>query len=64
MECYYSAYNSERISFLLNLAKKYNLLISAGSDCHGNPNKYGSIGQTSADNTKIDETLLSILSIF
>lgn len=64
MECYYSAYNSEKISFLLNLAKKYNLLISAGSDCHGNPNKYGSIGQTSADNTKIDKSLLSILSIF
>ncbi len=64
MECYYSAYNNERISFLLNLAKKYNLLVSAGSDCHGNPSKYGSIGQTSADNTKIDESLLSILSIF
>ncbi len=64
MECYYSAYNNERISFLLDLAKKYNLLISAGSDCHGNPNKYGNIGQTSADGTKINKNLLSILSIF
>lgn len=64
MECYYSAYDSYRISFLLNLAKKYNLLVSAGSDCHGNPNKYGSIGQVSYDNTNVNENLLSILSIF
>lgn len=63
MECYYSAYNNERITFLLETAKKYNLLVSAGSDCHGNPNKYGNIGQTSADNTKIDSKLLTILSI-
>lgn len=64
MECYYSAYNNERITFLLDLAKKYNLLISAGSDCHGNPNKYGDIGQTSSDGTKVDQNLLSIISIF
>lgn len=64
IECYYSAYNNERITFLLGLAKKYNLLVSAGSDCHGNPNKYGNIGQTSSDDTKINANLLSILSIF
>lgn len=64
MECYYSGYNKERIEFLLKLAQKYKLLVSAGSDCHGNPNKYGNIGQTSADGTKIDSNLLSILSIF
>ena len=64
MECYYSAYNNERITFLLKLAKKYNLLISAGSDCHGHPNKYGNIGQTSSDNTKVNPDLLSIISIF
>lgn len=64
MECYYSGYNKERIEFLLKLAQKYKLLVSAGSDCHGNPNKYGNIGQTSVDGTKIDSNLLSILSIF
>lgn len=64
MECYYSGYNKERIEFLLKLAQKYKLLVSAGSDCHGNPNKYGNIGQTSADGTKIDSNFLSILSIF
>ncbi len=63
MECYYSAYDNERISFLLKLAKKYNLLVSAGSDCHGRPNRYGNIGQTSSDNTKVNPDLLSILSI-
>lgn len=64
MECYYSAYDNKKIIFLLNLAKKYNLLISAGSDCHGTPNKYGTIGQTSVDRTTIDSSQLSILSIF
>lgn len=64
MECYYSAYDNKKIIFLLNLAKKYNLLISAGSDCHGTPNKYGTIGQTSLDRTTIDSSQLSILSIF
>ena len=64
MECYYSAYDNDRITFLLKLAQKYNLLVSAGSDCHGRPNKYGNIGQTSSDNTKVNQNSLTILSLF
>ena len=35
LECYYSRYNEEEISFLLECCKKYNLLVSGGSDYHG-----------------------------
>ncbi len=35
MECYQSEYGPEETSFALSLAKKYDLLASAGSDWHG-----------------------------
>jgi predicted metal-dependent phosphoesterase TrpH len=63
MECFYSAYSFERINFLLDLAQKYNLLVSAGSDCHGRANKYGQIGQVSCDGTIPNSELITILNI-
>ncbi|MFI3230649.1 MAG: PHP domain-containing protein [bacterium] len=35
IECYYSSHTPEQRDFLLSLAKKYNLAITAGSDYHG-----------------------------
>jgi hypothetical protein len=35
MECYQSEYGPEETAFALSLAKKYGLLVSAGSDWHG-----------------------------
>ena len=35
MECYYSSYTEDEINFLLSYAKNNNLIISAGSDYHG-----------------------------
>lgn len=35
LECYYSRYSENEIDFLVELAKKYGLLISGGSDYHG-----------------------------
>ena len=44
MECYYNLYTEEECKQLENLAKKYNLLVSAGSDYHGK-NKECDIGE-------------------
>ena len=35
LECYYSRYSTEEERLLIDLAKRYGLLISAGSDYHG-----------------------------
>jgi len=35
LECYQSEHGSDEIAFALSLAKKYNVLVSAGSDWHG-----------------------------
>ena len=44
MECYYNLYTEEECKQLENLAKKYNLLVSSGSDYHGK-NKECDIGE-------------------
>ena len=35
LECYYSGFNRNQVEFLLSLAEKYNLFVTAGSDYHG-----------------------------
>ena len=35
IECYHSGHTQERISFYLSLAKKYDLIVTGGSDFHG-----------------------------
>lgn len=35
IECWHSGHTQERISFYLSLAKKYNLIVTGGSDFHG-----------------------------
>ena len=35
IECYYTTFSNEQSSFLLNICKENNLLVSGGSDYHG-----------------------------
>lgn len=37
IECIYSGYNSEKVNYLLSLAKKFNIASTGGSDFHGTP---------------------------
>lgn len=63
IECYYPSNNLEETKFLLELAKKYNLKVTAGSDFHGNnrPNvKLGKIFLEKPIDYKILEDLKSI----
>lgn len=41
MECYQTAHNEEETKFALELAKKYNLIVTGGSDWHGSIEKLG-----------------------
>ena len=60
LECYYSRYSQEDISFLLEEAKKHNLFISAGSDYHGDNKPNLPIGKLSENNIEIHENELSL----
>lgn len=65
LECYYSRYDNDEINLLIKYAKKYNLLISAGSDYHGT-NKDIPIGKLNTKNQisdLIDITLLDKILI-
>lgn len=46
IEVYYPIYTTEQISTLENYCRKHNLLMSGGTDCHGdrNPNKKIGVG--------------------
>lgn len=52
IECYYNLYTENEIKKLVGIAKKHNLLISAGSDYHGK-NKTALIGEV-CNLTKVD----------
>ena len=34
-ECHHSSFTEEQIEYMTNYCKKHNLLMSGGSDCHG-----------------------------
>lgn len=63
LECYYSLYNKAEIDGLRNLAKKYDLFITCGSDYHGT-NKSVKLLEHSTDSTKTDETEITIINEF
>ncbi len=44
LEVYYPEHTQSMINFYLNLAKGYNLLVTGGSDCHGNAKPEVKIG--------------------
>ena len=45
LECYYEKFTEDEIKYMISLAEKYNLLITAGSDYHGK-NKPAKLGDT------------------
>ncbi len=61
IECYYSRYNREEITFLKDCAKKYNLLISGGSDYHGKNKKNISPAKLSTDYIQVEKSDLTVL---
>jgi len=60
IECYYSRYSKNEISFLQDFAKKENILISGGSDYHGT-NKDIPIAALNTENVYVDSSKLTIL---
>ena len=62
LECYYSRYNDKEISFLIDSANKYNLLISGGSDYHGSNKQNINLGKLNVANKPVDGNNLTIIS--
>ena len=62
IECYYSRYNADEIKFLVDCAKKNNLLISGGSDYHG-LNKNIPLLKLNELNKPVSADLLTVLDI-
>ena len=60
LECYYSRYTNEQEAFLVQSARENNLLISGGSDYHGE-NKSIALGELGSESPKIDIHQLTIL---
>ena len=61
IECYYSRYNADEIKFLVDCAKKNNLLISGGSDYHG-LNKNIPLLKLNELNIPVDAKFLTVLN--
>lgn len=60
MECYYSRYEQDDIDFLVNQAKKHHLLISGGSDYHGQNKPNLHIGKLNVEDMDVDNTALTL----
>ncbi len=63
LECYYSRYTDKEAAYLCTLAKKHKLLISGGSDYHGE-NKSVRLHELSAEGTTIQAEKLTLLHAF
>lgn len=61
LECYYSRYTAEEEEMLLSLAAEEGLLVSAGSDYHGE-NKTVVIGTLSAEGRRVPDGSVTVLS--
>ncbi len=57
IEVYYSNFTNEQINILEGYCKKHNLLISAGSDCHGNKKPDRKVG-TGYGNMNVSEDII------
>ena len=44
IECYYYDFTKEQIDYIKNFSEKRNLMISGGSDFHGNPGRKNQMG--------------------
>jgi hypothetical protein len=63
LECYYSLYNEQEINKLLQIAEKYDLFVTAGSDYHG-ANKTVKLAEISSDGSKVDPKNIKLDKIF
>ena len=63
LECYYSRYSEQEEIFLVNCAKRNNLLISGGSDYHGTNKKNISLAKLNCENSPIYAENLTILNV-
>lgn len=64
IEVYHTEHGKEEVETLLHICKQNNLLISAGSDCHGDKKKERKIGKiyngTTIENVRIEKLLKEI----
>ncbi len=60
LECYYSKYSMKQVNMLVDVANKYKLLISGGSDYHGK-NKTVQIGELNADGVMVNKKMLTVM---
>lgn len=58
IECFYTTFNEEQSKYLVQFTKENNLLISGGSDCHGN-NKINHYLGSGAGNLNIDKSIIN-----
>ena len=63
LECYYSRYNKEEINLLKRLAKENGLLMSGGSDYHGNNKKNIDLAKLNINNDYVDSKELTVLEM-
>ena len=63
LECYYSRYNTAEAEFMARCAEENSLLISGGSDYHGQ-NKNIPPGRLNTDSIPVDSSLLTVLRQF
>ena len=59
MECYHSNFTKEEMAYYLEIANRYNLLVSGGSDFHGNPERKNQMGVCINHDEFISKELLS-----
>ncbi len=57
VECYHTTFDKKQIDYLLNFSKEHNLLISGGSDYHGENKKMHDLG-VGRGNLSIDKSIL------
>ncbi|MGI5897827.1 MAG: PHP domain-containing protein [Candidatus Dojkabacteria bacterium] len=63
IECFYTTFTEDQTKYLLEIAKKYDLLISGGSDYHGIMKKDHFLGGFCDDNRAVYECFLEWLRI-
>ena len=54
LEIYYPEHSQGEVNYYLNLAKEYNLLVTGGSDCHGNAKPKVRIGSMKIPYTLVE----------
>lgn len=62
IECFYSRYNESETNFLYNLAEKNHLLITGGSDYHGDNKNNIQIGQLNTSNSNVPSEKITLIN--